>query len=80
MNASARLSTLFGSALVFALSFLYVPSVSAQQAAVPEHEALMGDMVGEWLMTGTIAGDRVTHDVYAEWILDRRYVRIHEAR
>jgi hypothetical protein len=78
MNASARLSTLFGSALVFALSFLYVPSVSAQQAAVPEHEALMGDMIGEWLMTGTIAGDRVTHDVYAEWILGRRYVRIHE--
>jgi len=29
-------------------------------------------------MTGTIAGEQVTHDVHAEWILDRRYVRIHE--
>jgi hypothetical protein len=38
----------------------------------------MDRMVGEWVMTGTIAGEQVTHDVHAEWILDRRYVRIHE--
>ena len=78
MNATARLSTLLGSTLVLALSFLCSPSASAQEAAVPEHEALMDDMVGEWLMTGTVAGERVTHDVHAEWILGRRYVRIHE--
>ena len=39
----------------------------------------MDRMVGEWVMTGAIAGEQVTHDVQAEWILDRRYVRIHEA-
>jgi hypothetical protein len=38
----------------------------------------MDRMVGEWVMTGTIAGEQVTHDVHADWILDRRYVRIHE--
>lgn len=66
--------------LIVALASLFVcPAPSrAQDSGVPKHEALMDRMVGEWVMTGTIAGEQVTHDVHAEWILDRRYVRIHE--
>ena len=54
------------------------PPADARGAEVPEHEALMDRMVGDWVVTGTIAGERVTHDVRAEWILGRRYVRLHE--
>lgn len=67
-----------GSILAFALLMVCPLLVSAKDAAVPEQEALMDDMVGEWLMTGTVNGERVIHDVQAEWILGRRYVRIHE--
>lgn len=57
---------------------LLTASAQAQDVGMPDHEALMDRMVGEWVMTGTIAGEQVTHDVSAEWILGRRYVRIHE--
>lgn len=74
----ARLFAQIGWTLAFALSIVCPLPVSAKDAAVPKHEALMDDMVGEWLMTGTVDGESVIHDVHAEWILGRRYVRIHE--
>ena len=74
----ARLFARIGLSLAFALLIVCPLLAAAKEAAVPEHEALMDDMVGEWLMTGTVNGESVTHDVRAEWILGRRYVRIHE--
>lgn len=74
----ARLFARLGSKLALALLIFCPLLASAQEAAVPEHESLMDAMVGEWLMTGTVDGERVIHDVQAEWILGRRYVRIHE--
>jgi hypothetical protein len=59
-------------------SLIGAPAAVSQDVMQPAHAALMERMVGEWLMTGTIAGDEVTHDVDAEWILQRRYVRLHE--
>lgn len=41
-------------------------------------ERLLDLMTGDWIMSGTIANQQVTHDVHAEWILQRRYLRIHE--
>lgn len=73
-----RPATLSRLTLAFALFLGCSSSSFAQEPEMPEHEALMEDMVGEWRMTGTIAGEQVTHDVSAEWILGRRYVRIHE--
>jgi len=35
-------------------------------------------MVGKWVLTGTIDGKETTHDIDAEWILNREYVRLHE--
>ena len=35
-------------------------------------------MTGDWVMTGTIGKEQVTHDVHADWILNRQYIRIHE--
>lgn len=41
-------------------------------------EAMLGRLVGSWLLTGTIAGQSAVHDVDAEWTLQRNYVRINE--
>ena len=51
---------------------------ASEDAEIPSRQALMERMVGDWVMTGTIGGDPVTHDVRAGWILGRRYVRLHE--
>ena len=78
MNIGIRLEPLSGVALAVALLLGCSSPSLAQAPEVPAHEALLDRMVGEWLMTGTIGGERVTHDVRAAWILGRRYVRIHE--
>ena len=35
-------------------------------------------MVGHWVLRGTIAKQQTTHDVDAQWVLDKEYVQIHE--
>ena len=42
----------------------------------PFEDALLDKLVGSWLMTGTIAGGEVVHDVEINWVLGHRYVRI----
>ncbi|HEV8370774.1 MAG TPA: hypothetical protein VGQ39_22690 [Pyrinomonadaceae bacterium] len=63
-------------ALVFA--FLIVPVALAQSRASSPPEALLDKMTGHWVMTGTISRKPVTHDVDIDWVLNRRYIRIHE--
>lgn len=54
------------------------PMALAQDSVTPRSDALMDKMTGEWVMTGTIGQEQVTHDVDVEWILKRQYIRIHE--
>ncbi len=44
----------------------------------PAAETLLDHLVGKWVLTGTIDGKETTHDIDAEWILNREYVRLHE--
>src|SRR5262245_28500295 len=60
-------------ALVAALSTLALTPVNAQPAP-----SLWDRLLGHWVMTGTIDGKQTTHDVDAELILDKGYVRLHE--
>jgi hypothetical protein len=39
---------------------------------------LLDRLTGEWLLTGMIAGQAVTHDVEAEWVLEGGYLKLHE--
>lgn len=39
---------------------------------------LLDHLVGDWVMTGTIGSERITHDVRVDRILGDRYVRLHE--
>ena len=56
-----------------------VPCLALAQAPKkPSPEFLMEKMTGKWVMRGTIDGEKVTHDVDVDRILNRQYVRIHE--
>lgn len=58
------------------LAVLLTPFACAQQA--PMNSPLLDHLAGQWVLSGTIAGGPVTHDVDADWVLDHHYLRIHE--
>ncbi len=59
--------------------FLLLCASGLAHAEVTEsNNTLMPRLVGRWVLTGTIAGRKTTHDVSAEWILNHGYVQLHE--
>jgi hypothetical protein len=56
------------------LSLLAALPATAQQSGL--QDPLLDQLVGRWIMTGTIAGAEVTHDVDAGWVLGHNYLRI----
>ena len=47
--------------------------------ALGQAEAPLSDqMIGDWVLQGKIGKKETTHDVKAEWVLNREYVQIHE--
>ena len=56
------------------LSLLVAPPVTAQQSGL--QDPLLDRLAGQWVMTGTIAGAEITHDIDAEWVLGHHYLRI----
>lgn len=48
-----------------------------EQTNLQAHE-LLDKLVGQWTLTGNIAGGDTTHDVDAAWVLHDKYVRITE--
>jgi hypothetical protein len=50
-------------------------SLSQSPAANPP---LLDRLAGRWVLRGEIAGKTTTHDVVAEWVLNRGYLQIHE--
>ena len=54
-------------------------------ALLPEHclaqqgtGALLDRLAGDWVLSGNIGGRHTTHDIHAEWVLNREYLRLHE--
>ncbi len=35
-------------------------------------------MTGKWVLNGTIGGQKTTHDVDIQWVLEHQYIQIHE--
>ena len=54
---------------IIALFLLAPPSTTAQQPGF--QDPLLDLLAGNWVMTGTIAGAETTHDIVAEWVLER---------
>jgi hypothetical protein len=73
-----HLLALWGLIVTLASISLYSPMADAQNTVTSMPELLLDKMTGEWVMTGTIGKQQVTHDVYVDWILKRQYIRIHE--
>ncbi len=67
MNTAIRVVTI--------LLLLSLPAVAEQQGFQDE---LLDHMAGNWLMSGTIGGTQVTHDLVAGWVLGHQYLRFHE--
>lgn len=84
MKQSMKKQPLAAARLMLALATLLIcsPTTHAQNADtntnVAEPASLLDKMLGKWVMTGTIAGQDVTHDVTVDRILNRQYIRIHE--
>lgn len=64
-------------ALVVTLAILLGPRLACAQRT-PAADSLLDRMTGHWVLRGTIDGRATTHDVVAEWVLGREYVRLHE--
>ena len=65
----------------FAIAALALACLASLPAAAqPDtfQDPLLDQLAGTWLMTGTIAGNEVAHDVVAGWVLGHQYLRIHE--
>src|SRR4051794_32355846 len=79
MTTSAGARCMHARRLLVALAFTALASPAlAQRQTSSAPEALLDMMTGEWVMTGTIARKPTTHDVKADWVLEREYIRIHE--
>src|SRR5215472_18152882 len=50
----------------------------AQNASMDSPTQLLNYLTGRWVMAGTLGGKQTTHDVDAEWVLKREYIRFHE--
>ncbi len=54
---------------------------AAALAAGPQptlHDELLDRLVGNWVLQGTIAGQKTTHDVTAAWAVRHQFVLLHE--
>lgn len=58
------------------VSLYFTQAVHAQTLA--ERETPLDYLVGRWVMTGTIAGQEIVHELEAEWVLSGHYLYFHE--
>ena len=54
-----------------------LPASACSQDTIPPRD-LLDRLTGDWLLQGMIAGDPVTHDVTAKWVLEGGYLQLHE--
>lgn len=69
----------FLSSALISSFFLFATVIcAAQQPTVKTEVQLLDRLAGDWVLQGTIAGKPTTHDVHADWVLNREYLRMHE--
>jgi hypothetical protein len=78
-RVSQHLLSFFSRIAILTTLISFLPlSGCAQDSVTPKSASVLDKLEGEWVMTGTIGNEDVTHDVYVDRILKRQYVRIHE--
>jgi hypothetical protein len=68
---SNRIVAALAAALLFALP-------AAADTPLRDRGTVLDRLAGQWVLTGTIAGQPTTHDVDAGWVLQGHYLRLHE--
>jgi len=64
--------------IAFAVASLQSAPTTRQLAqSDPQHD-LLDKLTGHWVMRGTIRKQQTTHDIDAQWVLDKEYVQLHE--
>jgi len=63
---------------IAAQALLFAVFCPAQNAPMDAPTQILNYLAGRWVMSGTLAGKPTTHDVEAEWVLKREYIRFHE--
>lgn len=48
------------------------------QAPAPWHDTLVDHLAGSWKLEGKVMGNAAHHDVQADWVLNRQFLRIQE--
>ncbi|MCA9191349.1 MAG: hypothetical protein KDB03_06300 [Planctomycetales bacterium] len=69
---------LLGLIVALVSTSLFSSICHAQGTKQEEQQSLIDRLTGDWVMTGTIGEEQVTHDVYVDRILKRQYIRIHD--
>ena len=64
--------------LAVMLVLAVTPGQAQQTSTDTAPIALLDHLAGHWVMTGTLGGKRITHDVDATWVLKREYLQFHE--
>jgi len=60
------------------LLFVLVSPVTVKSQQVSQPDSLLNNLAGKWVLTGTIEGQKTTHDVDAKRVLNGQYVQIKE--
>jgi hypothetical protein len=58
--------------------FVVISVLSAFAQQTSFEDALLDQLIGKWVLRGTIAGKETTHDIDAEWVLAHQYMQLHE--
>ena len=61
-------------ACVFLLAFACLAAATEQGFQDP----LLDHMTGQWVLEGTIAGQKTAHDITVAWVLNHEYIQFHE--
>ncbi|HSN50839.1 MAG TPA: hypothetical protein VLR52_06360 [Bacteroidales bacterium] len=61
---------------LFIFSILISSSVFAQEPTF--QNSLLDRLSGKWILRGTIAGTKTTHDIQADWVLGHQYLKLVE--
>lgn len=63
---------------MLATAMVIMAGAAYGQQPVEPAPLLIDHFIGNWVLQGTIDGKQTTHDVDAQWVLNRGYVRMHE--
>ncbi len=60
------------------LLLFLLTTCSAFSQTTPVKDSLLDQMVGKWILQGTIAGQETTHDIIVDWVLGHQYIQLKE--